>query len=191
MKKVLGLVIVLGLAATPAIAQKVTIDYAHDFDFESAKTFQYVDTVESNAKNQLMADRIEEMIKKEMREGGATEVTENPDIYITYHVTTEENTRYNTTTMGYGGYGGYYGGWGGYGGMGGMGGMGSSTTTASNYTMGTLIIDAYEPTDKKMVWRATGTIEIKAKPEKQIKQVEKILTKIGKRWDKILHGQGK
>jgi len=191
MKKVLGLVIVLGLAATPAIAQKVTIDYAHDFDFKSAKTFQYVDTQDSNAKNQLMADRIEEMIKKEMREGGAVEVTENPDLYITYHVTSEENTRYNTTTMGYGGYGGHYGGWGGYGGMGGGMGMGSSTTTASNYTTGTLIIDAYEPTDKKMVWRGTGTVEIKAKPEKQIKQVDKILTKIGAKWEKILAGQGK
>ncbi|MFV2071836.1 MAG: DUF4136 domain-containing protein [Thermoanaerobaculales bacterium] len=188
MKKILGLVIVLGLAATPAIAQKVTIDYAHDFDFEAAKTFQYVDTKDSNVKNPLLADRIEAMIKKEMREGGATEVTENPDLYITYHVTTAENTRYNTTTMGFGGYGGYYGGWGGWGGM---GGMGSSTTTATDYTVGTLIIDAYEPTDKKMVWRATGTVEVKAKPEKQVKQVEKILTKIGKKWEKILHGQGK
>ena len=190
MKKILGLVIMLGLAATPAIAQKVTIDYAHDFDFEAVKTFQYVETKDSNAQNPLMAERIEEMIKKEMREGGVTEVTENPDLYITYHVTTDQNTRYNTTSIGYGGYGGYYGGWGGYGRYGGMG-MGSTTTTATNYTVGTLIIDAYEPTDKKMVWRGTGTVEIKAKPEKQIKQVEKILTKIGKRWEKILAGQGK
>lgn len=191
MKKVLGLVFVLALAATPAMAQKVTIDYSHDFDFEAAKTFQYIDTPDSNASNPLMAERIEEMIKKEMREGGAVEVQSDPDIYITYHVTSQENTRYNTTSMGYGGYGGYYGGWGGWGGYGGMGGMASSTTTATNYTVGTLIIDAYEPTDKKMVWRATGTVEVKAKPEKQVKQVEKILTKIGKRWDKILHGQGK
>ncbi len=191
MKRALGLVFVLALAATPAMAQKVNIDYAHDFDFKSVKTFQYVDTKDSNVKNQLMADRIEEMIKKEMREGGTVEVQSDPDIYITYHVTTEENTRYNTTSMGYGGYGGYYGGWGGYGRHGGYGGMGTTSTTATNYTMGTLIIDAYEPNDKKMVWRATGTIEVKAKPEKQIKQVENILTKIGKKWDKILAGQGK
>jgi hypothetical protein len=191
MKKVLGLIFVLALASTPAMAQKVNIDYAHDFDFKSVKTFQYVDTKDSNVKNQLMADRIEEMIKKEMREGGTVEVQSDPDIYITYHVTTEENTRYNTTSMGYGGYGGYYGGWGGYGRHGGYGGMGTTSTTATNYTMGTLIIDAYEPNDKKMVWRATGTIEVKAKPEKQIKQVENILTKIGKKWDKILAGQGK
>jgi hypothetical protein len=191
MKKALGMIFVLALAATPAMAQKVTIDYAHDFDFKAVKTFQYIDTKDSNIKNQLMADRITTMFKKELAEGGLKEVTENPDIYVTYHATSKENTSYNTTSMGYGGYGGYGGGWGGYGRYGGMGGMGSSTTYATTYTEGTLIFDAYEPGDKQLVWRGTGTVTVKAKPEKQIKQVDKILTKLGAKWDKILAGQGK
>ena len=191
MKKALGLIILLGLAASPALAQKVNIDYAHDFDFSGPETFEYVNTEESNAQNPMMADRIESMIKAKLKAGGATEVTENPDLYITYHVTTEQQTSYTTTSFGYGGYGG---GWGGYGryGYGGYGGsMGSSTTTARNYTVGTLIIDAYDGTEKKMIWRATGEITVKDKPEKQIKQVEKILDKIGKKWAKILAGEGK
>jgi hypothetical protein len=194
MKKALGLVFVLALAATPAMAQKVNIDYAHDFDFSGVNTFQYVDTEESNSKNELMAGRIVEMIKKELREGGLTEVQENPDLYVTYHVTTEELSSFNTTSMGYGGYGGYGPGWGGYGRYGygyGAGGMASSTTYETKYTEGTLIIDGYDPTDKKLVWRGTGTVTIKDKPEKQIKQVDKILTKIGAKWDKILEGKGK
>ncbi len=193
MKKALGLVFVLALAATPAMAQKVTVDYAHDFDFSGVKTFQYVDTKDSNSKNELMAGRIVEMIKKELREGGLTEVQENPDLYVTYHVTTEELSSFNTTSMGYGGYGGYGPGWGGYGGYGygGMGGMASSTTYETKYTEGTLILDGYDPTDKKLVWRGTGMVTIKEKPEKQIKQVDKILKKIGAKWDKILEGKGK
>ncbi len=193
MKKTLGLLIVLGLAASPALAQKITIDYDHDYDFGKQETFQYVNTEESNAQNPMMADRIESMIKSQMKEGGATEVTENPDIFITYHVTTEQQTSYTTTSFGYGGYGGGWGGYGhhGYGGYGGMGGMGSSTTQARNYTEGTLLIDAYDSSDKKMIWRATGTVTIKDKPENQIKQVEKILKKIGKKWDKIMAGKGK
>jgi len=194
MKKVLGLVFVLALAATPAMAQKVTIDYAHDFDFSGAKTFQYVETKDSDAKNEIMADRVATMFKKELTEGGLKEVTENPDIYVTYHFTSQENTSYNTTSMGYGGYGGYYGGWGGYGrygGMGGMGGMGTSTTYATTYTEGTLIFDAYEPGDKNLVWRGTGTVTVKAKTEKKIKQVDNILKKLGAKWDKILAGKGK
>jgi hypothetical protein len=184
MKKALGFIFVVALVATPAMAQKVTIDYAHDFDFGSIKTFQYVDTEDSNVKgNQMMADRVASMIMKELREGGLTEVQENPDIYVTYHFTTQDRTSYSTTNFGYGGYGGGWYGWG--------GGMGTSTTTAQNYTDGTLLIDAYDSTDKKMIWRGTGTVTVKAKPEKQIKQVENILTKIGKRWEKILAGQGK
>jgi len=184
MKKVIGLIFVVALVATPAMAQKVQIDYAHDFDFESVKTFQYVNTEESNVKgNQMMADRVTNMIKKELREGGLTEVQENPDIFVTYHFTTQDRTSYTTTNFGYGGYGGGWYGWG--------GGMGTSSTQQHNYTDGTLIIDAYDSSDKKMVWRGTGTVTVKAKPEKQIKQVDKILTKIGAKWDKILHGQGK
>jgi hypothetical protein len=186
MKRILGLIIVLGFAATPALAQKVTIDYAHDFDFDSVASFTYVDTKESNAANPMMHDRIEAMIKKELKEGGLTEVADGGDIFVTYHITTDEKTVYNTTSFGYGGYHGGWGGWG-YGGM----GTGSSTTTASNYTEGTLIIDAYDGSEKKMVWRGTGTVTVKSKPENQVKQVEKILTKIGNRWEKIIAGQGK
>jgi hypothetical protein len=39
-------------------------------------------------------------------------------------------------------------------------GMGSATTTESTYTEGTLMIDAYEPGDKKMVWRGTEVAAI-------------------------------
>lgn len=188
MKKVIGLIFVAALIATPAMAQKVNIDYAHGYDFDSLKTFQYVDTQESNVKgNEIMANRVRDMIIKELKEGGAVQVEENPDCYITYHFTTQERTSYQTTNFGYGGYGAGWGGWG----YGGMGGMGTSTTQQINYTDGTLIIDLYDADDKKMIWRATGTVTVKAKPDKQIKQVDNILKKIGNKWDKILAGQGK
>jgi hypothetical protein len=129
-----------------------------------------------------MHDRIREAIVRELAEGGLQEVDSDPDLFVTYHITTEDKTVYNTTSFG---YGGLYGGWGGWG-----TGMGTSTTMASNYTDGTLIIDAYEPAEKKMVWRGTGTVTIKAKPEKQIKQIDNILKKLGNRWDKINAGRG-
>ena len=184
MKKILGLVFVLALAATPAMAQKVTIDYAHDFDFGSIKTFQYVNTKDTNPKNELMANRVVEMIKKELTEGGLTEVSENPDIYVTVHYASQERSSFTTTNFG---YGGYWGGWGGWG----YPSMGSSMTTEQTYTDGTLVIDAYDAKEKKMIWRGTGTVTVKAKPEKQIQQVDNILTKLGNKWDKILAGKGK
>lgn len=184
MNKAFGLAVSLLLIAAPAAAQKVDIDYAHDFDFKSVKTFQYVETEESNFSNSLMASRIEEMIKEKLRAAGLEEVQSNPDILVTNHVTTEQWTTYDTTHFGYGGYGGGWYRWGGV-------GVGTSTTTSQTYTDGTLIIDAWEPDEKKMVWRGTGTVTIKSKTEKQIRQIEKILDKLGKRWSKILAGMGK
>ena len=69
--------------------------------------------------------------------------------------------------------------------------MGSSVTREYSYEEGTLIIDAYDSAEKKMVWRGSGTVTVKDKPEKQVKQVENILKKLGKKWDKILAGKGK
>jgi hypothetical protein len=186
-----GILFVFAAIALPAFAQKVTIDYAREFDFDSAQTFQYVDTDESNIQdNMIMADRVVSMIKKELREGGLREVEENPDLYVTYHFTSQERKSYSTTSMGYGGYWDGWGGWGGYDAFGGPM-MGSSTTQEYSYEEGTLIIDAYDSQEKKMVWRGSGTVTVKDKPEKQVKQVEKILAKLGNRWDKILAGKGK
>lgn len=182
MRKLFTLLCFLAVASTPALAQKITIDYAHEFDFSLVETFEYVRTAESNAPDELTDNRIKNAIIRELFEGGLNSASSDPDLYVTYHLTTSANTVYDTTSFG---YGGFYGGWGPWG-----GGMGSATTTASTYTEGTLIIDAYAPDGKKMVWRGTGTVTVKSKPEKQQKQIKKILAKLGKKWGKILAGKG-
>ena len=178
----IALFIALGLAALPAAAQKVTIDYAHDFDFKAVKTFQYVETKDTNSQNELMDGRIKDAIIKELTAGGLAQAETDPDLHVTYHLSSKDETVYNTTGFGYGGVGLGWGGW---------GGMAASTTTTSTFTEGTLIIDAYESTEKKMVWRGTGTVTVKSKPEKQAQQIDKILAKLGSRWQQILAGQDK
>ena len=193
MRKMFGLLVVFAVVATPALAQKITIDYAHDFDFSQVKTFTYVDTPDSNTGNDLADSRLKNAILTELREGGLSQVAADGDVFVTYHVTTKDNTVFNTTSYGYGGWGPGWGGYGRYGyggyGYGGMGG--SATTTSQTFTDGTLIIDAYEPGDKKMVWRGTGTVTLKQKPEKVANQIDNILTKMGNKWDKILKNKGK
>jgi hypothetical protein len=70
-------------------------------------------------------------------------------------------------------------------------GMSTATTTSSTYTEGTLIIDAFDPGDKKMVWRGTGTVTVASNPDKLTRQIDNILSKLGKKWDKILKSRGK
>ena len=191
MKRMLLLALALAIVAAPSVAQKITIDYAHDFDFDAVKTFTYVETQDTDLQNTLADTRMESAILRELGSGSMKQVDSGGDIYMTYHVVTKDNTVFNTSSFGYGGYGPGWGGYGryGYGYGGGMGG--SSTTTATTYTGGTLILDAYDPATKKMIWRGTGTVTVKAKPEKQTQQVDNILAKLGKKWDKILAGQGK
>jgi hypothetical protein len=187
MKKILVLLSFFALAATPTFAQKVNIDYAHDYDFDKVKTFQYVETKDSNAKDQLVDGRIKDAIIRELNEGGLKQVESDPDLFVTYHVTTKDETVLNTTGFGYGGFGAGWGAWGWGGGM----GMSTATTTSSTYTEGTLIIDAFDPGDKKMVWRGTGTVTVASNPDKLTRQIDNILSKLGKKWDKILKSRGK
>lgn len=186
MKRALGITMMALAVALPAAAQDVNIDYAHEYDFSKVETFQYVDGEDGISPNELMHTRIVDAIKAKLTTGGLQEVSANPDIAVTYHLASKENTVYNTTSVGYGGYGGYWGGWRGYG-----GGMATATTTASTYTEGTLIIDAYDVAEKKLVWRGSGTVTVKEDPEKRAAQIDKILDKLGKKWQKIHAGQGK
>lgn len=126
--------------------------------------------------------RIKDAIIRELTGGGLQLVDSGGDIAVTYHLSSRDNTVYNTTSFG---YGGHHGGWGTW-----SGGMGSSTTTASTYTEGTLVLDAYDTNEEKMIWRGTGTVTVKEKPEKQAKQIDNILDKMGNKWDKILAGMG-
>jgi hypothetical protein len=182
-------------ASSPVFGQKVHIEYAHDFDFDSITTFQYVDTPESNIDdNPILAGEVVKMIKNELVDGGLTETQAEPDIFVTYHVTSEKRRTINTNASAYGGYSGYWGGWRGFGDHRHAGSgthTGISHSHQIDYEAGTLIIDAFDSKEKKMIWRGSGTVTLKYHWEKQAKQAQKILTKLGKRWDKILHGNVK
>ena len=184
MKKTLGLVVAFALVAGYALAADTSIDYAHEFDFEGVKTFEYMQTSESNATDSFTDGRIRAAIIRALSEGGLTRVESDPDIFITYHLTSKDNTVYDTSYYGYGSFGSGWGGWG--------AGMGTTATTmVSTYTKGTLVIDAFGADDKKMVWRGTGTVTVTSDPKKQSKQIDKILKDLGKKWQKILAGKGK
>ena len=75
-----------------------------------------------------------------------------------------------------GGYGGY-----GYRGWGGMG-MGSATTTESEYTVGTLVVDIFDAKSKALMFRGTASDELSDKPEKNQKKLEKASDKMFKKF---------
>ncbi len=170
------------LLVAPCMAQKVTVDYADDYDFSELTTFQYVDTPDSNHPSGLMDERIQQEIVERLVDLGLTQTDGIPSLFVTYHLATENVTTYDTVTYGYGGY--RYG-WGRF-------RYGATSvpakTTSRSYTEGTLIVDAYDGRTRAMVWQGTGTVTLKDDPAKQRKQITRILDKIGKRWNKIKRG---
>ena len=55
-----------------------------------------------------------------------------------------------------------------------------TTGTTSTIYIGQIALDMYSPSEKKLVWRgsATKTIDTRANPEKQQKNLEKAMAKL-------------
>lgn len=179
---------VMLVAALPATAQKVHVDYDAEAMKVDYKTFAWGPTPDTSlgSESPLMHSRIKNAIEYRLTNGGLIEAQEDPDLYVTYHTSSKEELRLNTTSMGYG-YGPGWGWdpyWGGRMGMGGMG-MGSSTTTATTYERGTLIIDIWDAEKKQAIWRGSAEAVIKQNPQKMSKQIDKMIEKMSKRFQKM------
>ena len=170
------------MMAAPAAAQKVYVDYDRSADFGSYKTFAWGPTPETSVRDQspLMHSRIKNSIEYHLTEGGLVEDAENPDLYVTYHGSSREETTLHTTGMGYG----YGRGWRWDPFWGGRAGFSSSTTTAHTYERGTLVIDIWDAKKKEAIWRGTAQAVVKENPQKAVKQLEKAINKIVKTWQK-------
>ncbi|MCP3982124.1 MAG: DUF4136 domain-containing protein [bacterium] len=178
--RILALLVVL-LAAAPALAQKVFIDYDPNYDVSSIKTFAWKSTPETSleATDQLTHSRIVNAIEHHLSMGGVAEVSADPDIYVTYHVETQDNLTINSTNFGYG----YPGGWyrsGYYGHRGSFyAGVGTSTAAVNSYQTGTLIVDAWDADSNEIIWRGIADeIGIVANPAKMEKRIDRALQKI-------------
>jgi hypothetical protein len=67
--------------------------------------------------------------------------------------------------------------------------MGGGMTTGQTSTIyvGQVTLDMYDPADKKLVWRgvASKTLDSKAKPEKQKKNLDKAVAKLMKNFPPV------
>lgn len=177
----------LALVALPAAAQKVYIDYDHEAQLDKYKTFAFIPNPEGDLsqRSPLMHKRVLDALRAQIG-SNLTEAASNPDLAVTYHVTTKEETQLNTSSMGGYGYGpgwggGYY--WGGS-------GWGSSTTTVSTYTIGTLVIDIYDVQQKRAIWRGTAQATVPDNPEKGAKKIDKAIEKLAEKWKSMREKKG-
>ncbi len=182
MKRMFLIATVLSMVAIPAAAQQVHIDYDRMARFTAYKTIAWVDTMDTSLAgvSQLVDERIKNTIINTISSGRLKFVEDDPDLYVTYHASTNEQLQFNTISFGYGYPGSWY--WDPY-----WGGA-YSTTSVSTYTEGTLIIDIWLAREKTLIWRGTATAVVSNNPEKNAKKIEKAVTKIAKKWQKMKPG---
>ncbi len=153
--------------AGAVVAQQVETTVDRTVDFSKYRTFSIeVATAWGNPIGEKHL--VEELKAAFVAKGWALDTSGSPNLHILVHGATKEKKQLNTFYSG--GYGGYYG-WG-------WGGVGSSSTTVSEYTEGTLVIDIFDASTKALVWRGVAQDELKAKQSKREKQASKAISKL-------------
>ena len=157
--------------ASGAWAQDVKVDYDKAANFGAIKTFSI--KLGTTWGNEIQQKRVLDEFTQALQEKGWTLApTGQADAEVVVHGASQVKKDLNTFYSGMGGYG--YRGWGG------MGGMGTATTTESQYTVGTLVVDIFDATGKSLLWRGAAQDELSDKTEKNIKKLGKASDKLFK-----------
>lgn len=185
MKRLLTVSVVLVLlGASAALAQDVRYNFDKDTDFSKFKTYKWVPIKDAAKVSDLVDKQIKDAMDTELATKGLTKVDgDDANLLIGYQPAVGEEKQFNSYSTGWGYGPGWGGGW--YG-----GGMGSTSTTGSTTTIykGQLALDMYDSAKHDLVWRGvvSKTIDPKAKPEKQQKNLAKAVTKLLKNYPPVV-----
>jgi len=182
MKRILFLsALGLLLVATVAFSQDVRYNFDKNADFSKFKTYKWVTLKDAQTVNDLVSKQIVDAVDAELATKGLTKVTDDSaNLYVAYQAAVGQEKQFTSYSSDWGYGGGWYrGGW--YG-----GGMGTTTTSGQTSTIyvGQLALDMYDSANKDIAWRgvASKTIDAKAKPEKQQKNLAKAVKKLLKNY---------
>jgi hypothetical protein len=185
MKRLLTVSVVLVLlVAGAALAQDVRYNFDKETDFSKFKTYKWVPIKDAAKVSDLVDKQIKDALDAELATKGLTKVDgDDANLFIGYQPAVGEEKQFNSYSTGWGYGPGWGGGW--YG-----GGMGSTTTTGTTSTIykGQLALDMYDSAKHDLVWRGvvSKTIDPKAKPEKQQKNLAKAVTKLLKNYPPVV-----
>ena len=149
------------LSAGVVYAQHVTTDSDPAAPFATYKTYAWTPGTASDVS--LTEQRIHNGVNAQLQGKGMTQVESNPNVFVATHVTT--HTVPQVIADGFGPWG-----------------FGGGMATVQTYTEGSLIVDLYDASTKKMVWRGVATATVSSKPEKNASNIDKALMKMFERY---------
>jgi uncharacterized protein DUF4136 len=168
------------LAASTSFGQDVRYNFDSKSNFSQFKTYKWVTLKDAAGVNDLVDKQIMDAVDAELATKGLTKITEDSaNLYIGYQVGVDKEKQFTSFSSDWGYGGGWYGGWYGRG-----GGMSTTTGSTSTIYVGQLALDMYDAANHSLVWRglASKTINPKAKPDKQQKNLAKAVAKLLKNY---------
>src|SRR5215467_15043429 len=140
----------------PATGQEVRHNAMPGVDFSKYHSYKWINIEGGAHPNQIMDAEIKQSIDSQLTSKGLTKTDgEKADLYVGYQIAVDQEKQWNAwgTGRGFGG------------------GMGSATS--STISIGTLVLDMYDPGTKQLVWtgNATKTIDPSSNQEKNMKNL--------------------
>jgi Domain of unknown function (DUF4136) len=167
-----------------AFCQDVRYNYDKSTDFSKFKTYKWVLIKDAQRPNDIVDKQIKSTIDSQLLVKGLTAVdNDDANLYLAYQTAVGSEKQFTSFSSGMGPGWGYGPGWYG-GGWYGAGGMSTTTGSTSTIYVGQLVLDMYKPADKSLIWRGTvsKTLDPKAKPDKQQKNLNKAISKLLKNY---------
>lgn len=154
-----------------AHGQDVHYNYDPGTNFSSYKTYQWVN-LPDGAPDQLIDQAIKRAVDSQLAQKGLTRVEKDADLYIGYQTVITQEKAVNLFGSGHRGLG--WGGW----------GTASVQGETSTISVGTLVVQLYDPARKQLIWRgdATKTIDLQKNPDKNYKNLQKAMVKLFKNY---------
>lgn len=178
----LWMIALLSLGIGSAWAQDVRYNFDKDADFSKFKTYKWVELKDAAKVDDILDKNIRAAIDADLATKGLTKTDgDSADLFIGYQAGINKEKQFTSYSSDWGYGGGWY--------RGGWYGPSSSMTTGQTSTIyiGQLAVDMYDSTNKDLVWRgvASKTIDAKAKPEKQQKNLGKAVAKLLKNYPPV------
>jgi hypothetical protein len=149
-------------------AQDVRYNFMPGTDFSKFHTYKWISIQGGAHPNQIVDAQIKQSVDSQLVLKGLTKIPDDKaNLYIGYQIAVNKEKQWNAYGMG----GGIR-----------WGGMG--TATSSPISVGTLVLDIYDPATKQLVWTgtATKTLDPSSNPQKNQQRLEKAMAKLLKNY---------
>jgi hypothetical protein len=154
------------IAGVGVLLAAIKTDYDHNADFSRYKTYSWIS---AKGSDELWSERIMQDVDAQLMAKGWTKVESGGDATVSAFGRTHNEQSLETYYTGFGG------GWR-------WRGFGDATTVVENTPVGSLVVDVFDGSSKKLIWRASSTETLSSKPDKNEKKLEKAVEDMFKKF---------